>query len=77
MKIDPDSPEHPYVQLAGQIRDRIRLGRIGPRMPSIMELASETDLSAATVKRALRVLRDEGLIYSVPGRGTFVKQNAR
>ena len=75
MKIDPDSPEHPYVQLAGQIRDRIRLGRIGPRMPSIMELASETDLSAATVKRALRVLRDEGLIYSVPGRGTFVKRN--
>jgi GntR family transcriptional regulator len=46
-------------------------------MPSIMELASETDLSAATVKRALRVLRDEGLIYSVPGRGTFVKRNDR
>jgi GntR family transcriptional regulator len=46
-------------------------------MPSIMELASETDLSAATVKRALRVLRDEGLIYSVPGRGTFVKENDR
>jgi GntR family transcriptional regulator len=77
MKIDPDSPEHPYVQLASQIRDRIRLGRIGPRMPSIMELASETDLSAATVKRALRVLRDEGLIYSVPGRGTFVKRKDR
>lgn len=77
MKIDPDSPEHPYVQLAGLIRDRIRLGRIGPRMPSIMELARETDLSAATVKRALRILRDEGLIYSVPGRGTFVRRDGK
>ena len=75
MKIDPDSPEHPYVQLAGLIRERIRLGRIGPRMPSIMELSNETGLSAATVKRALRVLRDEDLIFSVPGRGTFVKRD--
>ena len=41
------------MQLAGLLRDRIRAGRIGPRVPSIMELADETGLSAATVKRAL------------------------
>lgn len=74
MKIDPDSPEHPYVQLAGLLRERIRAGKIGPRVPSIMELADETGLSAATVKRALRLLRDEGVIFSVPGRGTFVTE---
>jgi GntR family transcriptional regulator len=73
VKIDPDSPEHPYVQLAGLLRDRIKEGKVGPRVPSIMELAEETSLSAATVKRALRLLRDEGVIFSVPGRGTFVK----
>lgn len=73
MKIDPDSPEHPYVQLAGLLRDRIKEGQVGPRVPSIMELAEETSLSAATVKRALKLLRDEGVIFSVPGRGTFVK----
>jgi DNA-binding GntR family transcriptional regulator len=72
MKIDPDSPEHPYVQLADLLRERIRRGEIGPRVPSIMELADETGLSAATVKRALRLLQDERLIFSVPGRGTFV-----
>ena len=73
MKIDPDSPEHPYVQLAGLLRDRVKAGKIGPRVPSIMELAEETGLSAATVKRSLKLLRDEGVIVSVPGRGTFVK----
>lgn len=72
MKIDPDSPEHPYVQLATLLRERIRVGTIGPRVPSIMELANETGLSAATVKRALGLLRDEGVIFSVSGRGTFV-----
>lgn len=72
MEIDDDSPEHPYVQLAGLLRDRIKAGKIGPRVPSITELAGEASLSAATVKRALGLLRDEGLIYTVPGRGTFV-----
>ena len=72
MKIDNESPEHPYVQLAGLLRERIKAGEIGPRLPSIMELSDQTGLSAATVKRALRLLRDDGLIYTVPGRGTFV-----
>ena len=62
------------MQLAGLLRERIKAGETGPRVPSIMELADETGLSAATVKRALRLLRDEGLIYTVPGRGTFVRK---
>ncbi len=74
MKIDNDSPEHPYVQLAGILRQQIKAGKLGPRVPSITELAGESELSAATVKRALRLLRDEGLIYTVPGRGTFVRK---
>ncbi len=62
------------MQLAGILRERITAGKLGPRVPSIMELAGESGLSAATVKRALRLLRDEGLIYTVPGRGTFVRK---
>ena len=74
MKIDNDSPQHPYVQLAGLLREQIKGGNIGPRVPSITELAGQSDLSAATVKRALALLREEGLIYTVPGRGTFVRK---
>lgn len=76
VKIDPDSPEHPYVQLAGLLRTRIRSGKIGPRVPSIMELSRDTDLSPATVKRAFGLLREEGLIVTVRGRGTFVAGQA-
>jgi GntR family transcriptional regulator len=72
VKIDNDSPEHPYVQLAALLRARIASGDIGPRVPSIMELASQSGLAAATVKRTLKLLADEGLIYTVTGRGTFV-----
>ena len=72
MRIDDQSPEHPYVQLAGLLRAEIKAGRMGPRLPSIMELAEQSDLSPATVKRALKVLADEGLINTVRGRGTFV-----
>lgn len=71
--IDPDSPQHPYVQLAGIIRTQIQAGTIGPRIPSITELSETYGVSAATVKRALKVLADEGLIIAIRGRGTFVK----
>jgi DNA-binding GntR family transcriptional regulator len=37
-----------------------------------MQLAGDTGASVATVKRAFKVLHDEGVIYSVNGRGTFV-----
>lgn len=73
MKIDPDSPEHPYMQLAAIIRTQIADREVGPRVPSITQLSEQYELSQATVKRALRVLADEGLIYAVRGRGTFVR----
>jgi DNA-binding GntR family transcriptional regulator len=37
-----------------------------------LDLIRATGLLAATVKRALGFLRDDGVIFSVPGRGTFV-----
>lgn len=75
--INEDSPEHPYIQLAGIIRSQIQSGDIGPRVPSITQLSEQYQLSQATVKRALRVLADEGLIYAVRGRGTFVRSLLR
>ena len=73
MKIDPESPEHPYVQLARQLRARIEAGYITAVLPSLTQLAEETGLALNTVRRAIKMLEDEGLIYTVPGRGTFVK----
>jgi GntR family transcriptional regulator len=71
--VDPNAAEWPYQQVAAQLREQISSGAIGPRLPSAMVLAEQMGVAPNTVQRAVRVLREEGLIYSVPGRGTFVR----
>lgn len=44
----------------------------GDRLPSIGSLAQEYDLAPVTVRKAITRLRDEGLIESRVGWGTFV-----
>jgi DNA-binding GntR family transcriptional regulator len=77
MIIDPDSPEHPYLQLASYLRQRIRDGDLTSKLPSLTALTEETGLALNTVQRAVRVLKDEGLVYTVPGRGVFVSKDPR
>ena len=62
------------MQLAGLLRSRIESGELTTTLPSIMELTEETGLAVGTVRRAVKVLIDEGLAYTVPGRGTFVRR---
>jgi len=72
--ISDDAPGWPYLQAAAEIRRRIAAGEFGPRLPSNMKLADQLGVAPMTVQRALRVLKDEGLIVTEPGRGTFVRQ---
>ena len=72
MKIDETSPEHPYLQLAGLLRAEIQGGKIANQLPSITKLTEETHLAVGTVRRAINILVKEGLVETVPGRGTFV-----
>jgi DNA-binding GntR family transcriptional regulator len=72
VKIDPGSPDHPYVQVADQLRARITSREITSLLPSIMELTEETGLAPNTIRRAIKILIDEGLVQTIPGRGTFV-----
>jgi DNA-binding GntR family transcriptional regulator len=71
--IDPHAPEPSYKQLAALLRAVIESGEIGSReaLPSITYLTGETGLAVGTVRKAIAVLVDEGLAYTVPGRGTF------
>ena len=64
-----------YRQLADQIRAAIAAGEYGPddAIPSLTRLKQETGLAQATIQHAVRVLVGEGLVYTVIGRGTFVK----
>jgi len=63
-----------WRQLADLIKERIAAGLYQPRQPIPSEhaLVQETGLSRSTVQKALRSLRDEGVVYSVQGLGTFV-----
>lgn len=67
------SPVPSFRQLAAALRAMIERGEIGPRepIPSLHELTAQTGLSLGTVQKAVDVLKAEGTVYSVPGRGTF------
>jgi GntR family transcriptional regulator len=56
--------------LAGMI-ERGELGR-GQQLPSERSLCEQFDMSRVTIRKALSVLSDEGVIDAVPGRGWFV-----
>ena len=73
-EINDKSPVHPNVQLADQLREKIQSGEIQDRLPSITALIAASGLTTNTVQRALRILKAEGLIYGIPGRGTFVRR---
>ena len=70
------SPESPHRQIAGWIRTRIEPGELGPDepIPSENELVDVFGVARTTARRAVAYLRDEGLVYTVAGRGTFVRR---
>ena len=70
--IDVTSPVFPYVQIANKLRDAITAGEIPDVFPSLWDIAHDAGVSYNTARRAAKVLKDEGLIHAVPGRGTFV-----
>jgi len=72
VKIDETSPEHPYLQLAGLLRADIQSGKITNQIPTVTKLTEKTGLAVGTVRRAVNILVSEGLVETVPGRGTFV-----
>jgi DNA-binding GntR family transcriptional regulator len=73
--IDHRSPAALYLQLAALLREDITTGKLAKDdpVPSESYLEQQHGVSRATVRRAIRHLRDEGLVYTLPQRGTFVR----
>ena len=63
-----------YRQVAAVIRARIESGEIpdGRAVPSEKMLMGEFGIARETARKAVKVLRDEGLVEIVQGRGAFV-----
>lgn len=63
-----------YIQLSTLFRTRIRTGewKAGAQIPTVDDLAKECGVARATVRQALDLLYDEGLIERYRAKGTFV-----
>lgn len=74
MKPDKNSTTPLYIQIREELRQSITAGEIkrGERLPPVTSLASQKDVTPATIRRALQDLVGEGLVSSHVGRGTFV-----
>jgi GntR family transcriptional regulator len=64
-----------YEQLVDKIIELIINNVLKPdeQLPSVRVLASELTINPNTIQKAYRELEYQGYIYSVPGKGNFVK----
>lgn len=72
--IDHEGDTPVYRQIAAIIAARIESGELEPRrrIPSETDIVQEYGVARETARRAVAYLRDQGLIYTVPQRGSFV-----
>ena len=67
-----DVPDPAYLQVSDDLAKRITSGKLAGRLPGERELAEEYyGVSYGTIRHAMSVLRELGLIRTVHGRGTF------
>ncbi|MDG9702655.1 winged helix-turn-helix domain-containing protein [Streptomyces sp. DH37] len=70
-EFDPTRPK--WEQIADTLRERIRSGEYPPRrLISEVRLEAEFGVARVTVRKATAALREEGLIITTPGMGSFV-----
>jgi DNA-binding GntR family transcriptional regulator len=81
-KIDKTSVTPPYRQLAAILREQIESGELlpGEKLPAISALQTkysrkDESLASLTVRKAIKMLKDEDLVETVSGWGTFVREN--
>lgn len=75
--VNPKSKQPLYEQLVEQLRRQLILGGMeaGAAMPSVRQLATELGINPNTIQKAYRRMEAEGMIMSVPGKGSFVSDD--
>ncbi|MFC5825245.1 GntR family transcriptional regulator [Nonomuraea insulae] len=74
MTVDQLDPTPIYEQIAQIIRKKIKAGELEERqlVPSESSLQQEHGIARGSVRRAMELLREEGWVITIQGRGTFV-----
>ncbi|MBA1336789.1 MAG: hypothetical protein HPY66_3225 [Firmicutes bacterium] len=72
-----DSTKPLYMQIKDRIREHIISGKLkeGEKIPSERELCQMFDVSRITARQAIAEAVNEGLLFTVQGKGTFVRKN--
>ena len=72
------SPVPLYIQVASVMRRRLetREWHPGEKIPTLVELEREFQVARVTVRQAVDILREEGLLRSQQGRGTFAAEKS-
>ena len=65
-----------YAEVYDILIEQISRLNPGDKLDSEIALSKKLDVSPMTVRRALSKLSDEGRTYGIPGKGTFVSDNA-
>lgn len=64
-----------YVQIADNLREQIKVGHFETkRLPPERKLSQMYQVSQKTIRQALSVVENEGLLYRIPGKGTYCEQ---
>lgn len=67
-----------YEQIIEQIENYVLLGifKNGDKIPSVRSLSIELSINPNTIQKAYSELDRRGITSSVPGRGSFISENA-
>ena len=78
IKVDYRDRRPIYEQLVGNVCEMILRGVLQPdeQLPSVRALASELGINPNTIQKAYTELERRGLVYSSPGRGSFVSSDS-
>jgi len=73
--VDPTSDRPVYKQIADHLREAIARGRLqeGKQLPSEAQLMDHYSVARMTIRNAVRLLQDEGLVTAEHGRGVYVR----
>jgi GntR family transcriptional regulator len=73
--VDSTSDRPVYKQIADHLRTAIARGRLreGDQLPSEVQLMSHYSVARMTIRNAMRLLQDEGLVTAEHGKGLYVR----
>jgi GntR family transcriptional regulator len=75
--VNQKSKQPLYEQLVEQLRKQLFLGvaQAGQPLPSVRQLATGLGVNPNTIQKAYRRMEAEGMIVSVPGKGSFISDD--